>query len=342
MQKLKIFSERNRTRCSECSLNRLSGYLELIRIKNSVMSSIAVIIGALAVGGDIPVVRLVYAAISAFLIAGASFAINDLCDQELDASLDRSKPLTEGLVSSNEAAFLGISFTFAGFYISVLTNSLPTIFLAGVSALLAYAYSVYLKPYQATIGHLATSYSTGITYIYGWSVFGLGLKSLAFGAVFSMFAMSMTANFSRELIKGIADYTADSEWGIRTLAVTRGPKFASLAAFGAMIVAVTVSYVPLVLGIFRSSYLVVVTLADILFVLLTLLAYLEPTVDNAVRVKDDLLKVMLLGLFAFFLGPRFDYYSVYALPFEVLAIVAFIVMLSRTSLRSLWPLLFPR
>jgi 4-hydroxybenzoate polyprenyltransferase len=316
-------------------------YLKLIRVKNSVMTSIAVLVGALAVRGDILNANLIYAAVSAFLIAAASFVINDLCDRKLDKSSGRENPLNDGTVSPDQAATIALSFSLAAVAVSWLTDSPLTIFLAGFSAFLAFFYSVYLKPRHATIGHLATSYSTGITYIYGWSAFA-PLSLATFGAVFFMFAISMTANFSRELIKIIVDFRGDSRWGIRTLAVTRGTKFAAKAALTAMALAVALSYLPALLGIFQTSYVVIVSFVDLLLIFSAVIVYLRPTTGTAVRVKDDVLMAMALGLIAFAVGPRFSFDSIVALPFEILAILAFFVLVIRRSGRTRWPFIVRR
>ena len=313
----------------------LSSFLVLIRMKNSVMASVSGMIGILAVRGQIDPLTVLYAMISAFLISSASFAINDVCDRRLDESSARLNPLTKGDISPNQAAAIAVSFSIAGFCAAILTKSWITYSLAGISALVGFVYSLYLKPSMPTIGNLATSYSFGITFVGGASVFGLP-NLLATGAVFFMCAISMTANFSRELIKGIADCEGDGRWGIRTVAVTRGPRFAAGAALFVMMVAIGLTYVPFVLGIFRGSYVVVITLADILLVTLTASVYLSPTVETAIRVKKDLLNCMLIGLVAFLIGPHFEYYSIYAVPFEALAAVIFVVLLRKLSVKNLW------
>jgi len=299
------------------------------------MASVSVIIGVLAVSNQIDPLTVVCAAISAFLISSASFAINDFCDRELDESSARPNPLSKGDVSATQAVAIAATFSIVGFFVSTLTNSWITISLAGTSALLGIAYSFYLKPYVATVGNLATSYSFGITFIYGASVFGLG-KLLTISAVFFMFATSMTANFSRELIKGIADREGDSRWGIETVAVTRGPRSAAILALLVMIVTIGLTYVPLALGIFRSSYAVVITLTDILLALLAVSVYLKPTVETAIHAKNDLLAVMLIGLIAFLVGPHLEYYSIYAVPFEALAAAIFVLLLRTLSAQNLW------
>lgn len=316
----------------------LSAFLRLIRVQNSIMASVAVVIGALVVRADIPFAKLSYAAFSAFLISASSFAINDLCDRDLDKSIGRPNPITNKRVTIDEAAFTAIVCSFFGIYVSTLAGSLITTFLALVSALLGYLYSIYLKPKRATIGHLATSYSTGITYVYGWSVFGFW-SIVSFTTVFFMFALSMIANFSREIVKVMADCEGDAEWGIKTLAVTRGRKAAGLVALEVMVFGALFSYIPLILGIFHSSYYLVVTFVDILLILLVLVAYLEPTAEMAVRVKNDLLKVMALGLIAFLSGAYFEYYSMYALLLEAITIGVFVALFKSTALRYLLPLL---
>jgi len=305
------------------------------------MTSVAVVVGVLAVQDRIELLPVVYAAVSAFFIAAASFAINDLCDMELDASSGRPNPLTQGRLSSETAATLAISLAATGVFLSYLVNSVLTLVLAVTSAALAFGYSIFLKPKLPTMAHLATSYSTGITFVYGWSILEPPSMTM-FVRVFFMFAIAGAANFSRELIKVIADYRGDSKWGIRTLAVTKGPKFASRMALGAMTIAVGISFVPALLVMFRSSYLVIVSLVDILLLLLAVEVYYRPTTDIAHRAKGNIMGVMGLGLFGFLVGPRFEYNSIYAVPFEIVTGVAFVVLLIRFSAMYVRPLLSRR
>ncbi len=308
----------------------ISDYLKLIRLKNSIMTSIAVLVGALAVTDQIAIPIVAYAALSAFLIAAASFCINNVCDQELDKSSGKPNPVSLRKISSDRAAGIAIIFSFLGVYLSLLSGSIITFILATISAGLAFAYSVYLKPKYANVGHLATSYSTGITYVYGWSVFGLTAFT-AFSLVFLMFAITLTANFSRELIKVVADREGDLRWGIRTLAVVRDSKYAGKVAFVTMILAVFISAVPAFLGLYRSSYLVIVSFADFVLLLFGLTVYLRPTEQVANKMKNSVLWGMFIGLLAFIGATRFDYNSPGGFLLEGLSFGIFVLLLIKNS-----------
>lgn len=307
-------------------LSKIRGYLDLIRLPNSIMAAIAVLVGALAVNPSAPIVPLTLAAVSAFMISGSSFAINDLCDKELDKSTGHEgRPLVSGSVTDDEAAFIGITLSFGGLYLSIFTDSPLTMGLALCSTIIAYAYSLYLKPYAAVIGHFATSYSVGVTFLYGWSTFGL--SSLAtFSAVFLMFSVAFIANLSREVVKSVDDYRGDSIWGIRTVAVKRGQAFASTVALVIIVIAIVVSYIPFILGVFLSSYLAVVTLANVLLIFQVYSFFKNPSSEFAHSVKNDMLKAMALAIVAFVIGPRFEFYSVYAMPLEIISLLFFIAL----------------
>jgi geranylgeranylglycerol-phosphate geranylgeranyltransferase len=298
------------------------------------MTSIAVLVGVLAVSFNIPLSKTLLATSAAFLIAGASFAVNDLADQGPDRDSARPNPIVDNRVTANQAAVIAIAFSLTGFVISWLTNSPITIILAAISGLLAYIYSAYLKPYHSTIGHLATSYSTGITFVFGWSIFN-GQNLVTFSMVFIMFAVTMTANVSRELIKTIADKEGDSKWGIRTLAVTKGEKFAARTALVLIAVAILLSYLPAVTGLFGSAYLLPVTLTNILLFCLAVTVCLDPSASVASHVKNDILYAMSIGILAFLVGPHFDYAAPIAIGFEILSVIAFVAVASRSPVRNL-------
>ena len=288
-------------------------------------------------GGEIPYPKLAYAATAAFLIAAASFTINDLCDQELDEMTGRKNPITKGRISPDFAAALALS------RLRRCLHIVPCRFIA--YSLLGWIQRLYgllllcipqtnPRDLWSSCYKLFNRHNLHLRLVH----FQLLVSYDICGSV--LYVCHFTyREFLRELVKVIVDREGDSEWGIRTLAVKKGPKFAALVALVVMVGAVALSYLPVMFALYRSSYLFIVTLANVLLIITVALVYMQPTSEMASEAKKDMLITMGLGLIAFLVGPHFEYYSLSALPFEVLALGLFGFLLARIiSHKTHWPL----
>ena len=276
---------------------RLFGFLSLMRPINCLMMGFAVIVGVLLAGErDMNAVTLTLGFLTAFTFTGASMAFNDFCDREIDRVNMPDRPIPRGVVSPKEALLFSIILTIIGFVSAFLTN-----FNCFLLTLLACAFFVlYSTKGKRTglVGNMMVSACVSIPFIYGGFI-----SSGNFEAVTLIFSgMAFLANTGREVTKGITDIAGDRLRGINTVAVIHGPRKAAFVAVIFYLAAVSMSLIPQLKNLLSVWHLPLLILADAGFVYSSISLLLNPSRENAVRVKNQVLMWMLFGLISFMLG----------------------------------------
>jgi len=274
---------------------KVSGFFEIARIPNCIMMGFAVIVGEFMTLGP---AMSAYPAIAGFLVGfslvAGSMAINDILDAEIDRINSPSRPIPSGRVSKTGAAafalialVLGLSLAFALSAVNFL------IAILAVSLMLYYNTS---GKKTGLPGNAAVSANLAIPFIFGGAVGGV--SSILY--VFALIAF--LAGMGREVIKGMADIVGDSKRGVRTLAVSKGLGIASRVGAAFFVVAVLLSAIPVVFKMVSWLYVPIVLVCDLGFLFSTYSIMKNPSIENALRSKNQALLWMLLGLIAFIAG----------------------------------------
>ena len=271
-----------------------------MRPVNCVMMGFAVIVGAaLASGFSFPTGawwRLLLSSLTAFTLTGGAMAVNDYYDREVDAVNEPQRPIPSGEVSPREAlAFFAILSLF-GFSAALLTN--PSCL---VTAVFAWAVmTLYSTRGKRTglPGNLLVSTCVSLPFVYGALALGgkLPSSSLLFA---SMAFLSCTA---REVTKDIVDIEGDASEGMKTIAVSYGPRTAALVAGTLNLAAVILSLLPWLWRLVSKLYLPPIIASDIGFVASSLWLLRDQSRENAKRIKNFSLLWMGLGLIGFLAG----------------------------------------
>jgi geranylgeranylglycerol-phosphate geranylgeranyltransferase len=236
-------------------------FLELIRYKNCVMAGLAGIIGAAiafsAVPGDILWLPFVF--ITIFLITGAGNAINDYFDAGIDAVNRPDRPIPSGRLGKGSAYKFSIILFTCGLLTAYFIGTGPFL-IALFNSFLLYIYAFSLKR-KVFVGNLSVSYLTGSTFLFGGAAYGFkGIE-----ATLVLFFLSMLATLAREIVKAIEDMEGDKLEGAVTLPIRIGERPSAYIASAVGLIAVLLSPLPYITGLFRDSYLLVVGIADIVF-----------------------------------------------------------------------------
>ncbi len=242
-------------------------FFELMRYKNCAMAGLAGVIGA-AIAYSAAVthnpapmdalwIPLVFLAV--FLITGAGNAINDYFDAGIDAVNRPDRPIPSGRIRKETV----YTFSFALFACGIITayfiGAFP-VFIALFNSLLLYFYAFSLKR-KVFVGNLSVSYLTGSTFIFGGAAYGVkGIET-----TYVLFFLSMLATLAREIVKAIEDMEGDRKDGAITLPVRIGERPSAYIASAVGMIAVLLSPLPYITGLFKDSYLFVVGIADIVF-----------------------------------------------------------------------------
>jgi geranylgeranylglycerol-phosphate geranylgeranyltransferase len=276
----------------------LAPYLKLMRPVNGIMASVAALIGlfiTLRFSPHVDMIKVLLLLASTFLLSSSSMVMNDYFDREVDAVNQPQRPIPSGEVGPRRALLLSIALMVAGLTLSPLM-SLEALAIAVLACAAFTAYNGGLKKYGLA-GNACVSLCVALTFVYGASV------ARSIGGIVPLFsAMAFLANMSREIVKGIADVEGDRVRGVRTLAISQGPRAAAEVAYAFMVSAVALSFAPVGLGYVNRLYLPMVLVADAGLLASALLALSSPTPEGAVKSKKLMLIFMGLALIAFMMG----------------------------------------
>ena len=168
-------------------MKRLTAFLRLIRPINCLMMGFAIIIGASLASGDFlssqTLSKLLLGFITAFTLTGASMAINDYYDREIDAINEPSRPIPSGLVKPREALIFALFLTLAGFLAASLT-SVQCLIIAVIAWIIFVTYTTRGKR-TGLPGNFLVSACVAIPFIYGSFTVGyeLSLTALIFSTL---------------------------------------------------------------------------------------------------------------------------------------------------------------
>jgi len=264
------------------------------------MMSLAVLIGAwLALNGsfspDISF-KILLGTVTAFTLAGASMAINDYCDYEIDKINEPNRPLPSGIITLKESLIIAATLTFIGLTAAAFTN-LPTALIAVISIVVSLSYAFRGKR-TGLPGNLLVSFCVAVPFIYGSLIVrnGLDFKVLLFSS------MAFLSNTGREVTKGIVDVSGDKSQNMRTIAVVYGERIAALLASAFFISAVLLSFIPPLTGIVSMLFIPFVAIADVGFILSSVKLVQKPTRQDAKKIKNLVLIWMMFGMIAFLAG----------------------------------------
>lgn len=282
-------------------MKKIMGFIKLIRPINCLMMGIAVIVGAFIAAQDSSVTephvnKLVMAFITAFTLTGASMAINDYYDVEIDSVNEPDRPIPSGIISPMESLLLTIILTLIGLISAFFTN-VPCLLAALASWAISITYSTIGKR-TGLPGNLLVSACIATPFIYG----SLALKGFLEINTIIFAALAFLSNAGREIAKGIADMEGDRIKGIRTLAISYGAKKAAYASAAFFIAATLLSPLPLVLKMVHVWFLPPLIAADIGFLASSRSLIKDYTRENAKKVKNTVLLWMTLGLISFISG----------------------------------------
>jgi geranylgeranylglycerol-phosphate geranylgeranyltransferase len=269
-------------------------YIQLIRPLNCTMAAFAVVIGARIASKMFLIEEVFIASLVAFLVAGAGFVINDYFDFEIDKINRPSRPLPSGRVPLRTAYIYALSLFSIGVLLAVFIN-IYALFLAVINSLLLYAYAWRIKKGGGIEKNLTVSYLVASPFLFGGIAVGKPYVTLI------LVLLAGLANTGREIIKDIEDYEGDRGF-VETLPMQVGfVRSAQLAAFFISL-ALIISPLPYISGIFGAGYLLTVALADALFLFTVANFLVGVSIKNAAKAQRRIKMAMLLALLAFLLG----------------------------------------
>jgi len=293
------------SRARRSVLERLSAVVELTRPLNSAMTALAVIVSlAMATGGSFsPLTPLELLAVYAAGFAATSVVmiVNDVVDAEIDAVNAPHRPIPSGRITREEALRAAALISLLGAAAALVEGWLTAAAYAFVISA-GILYNVWGKK-TGLPGNIIVAGLTASPFIYAGLLTG-GITPL----IATVTLMVFLSVLAREIVKGVADVEGDSRAGVKTLAVTLGPRAAARIAALLYLAAIAVSPLPLLVGegISRVIYASSVAVLDALMLREIAILWRGVTREEALRHKNRVLLYMLvalLGILAASLAP---------------------------------------
>jgi len=286
----KIIPKKNEIKVKKLSFREKTiAYVELMRLGNCIMASIAVLIGFFLAQG-INYFTAFYAAFSALMICGAGQAINDYFDAKIDAKTSKQKPIPSGRVTKKQALWFSLILFFVGIIISFTIN-MTTTFIAIVLSILLIAYPLLMNKTKY-LGNGIVALGTAITFVFGSAATGtipLLVIILSISAFFS--------NLAREITKDIEDVRKDKGTKITLPMIT---KYAKQFVYAYYIVAIVLSLAAYVWFSLNYYYLAFALIGASIFIQAMLLLYNNSPMKSQKVSKAGMLTSLVAFVFAGF------------------------------------------
>lgn len=281
---------------------RLHSAFELVRPLNCVFTGIAVIIGALVSAAGVEVLwsAPVLAFAVAALVAAGGNAINDYFDRETDRINRPERPIPSGGITAETALRMAQALFVVGVALAIFIN-FYCFLLGALNSVVLALYSWRLKR-MGLPGNLTIGYLVGSTFLFGGLSTVTQVVPRISGELIVLVLMAALSTVGRELIKAIQDMRGDREIGLRTFPLLHGKGKAAALAIAFICVAVTISPLPYLMGIFGWYYLVPVIASIAAFVAAAAMIGASQDIGSATRSSFACKVGMGLGLLAFLVG----------------------------------------
>ena len=282
----------------------IKAYLHLMRMKNVILASITVPLGAQFAVGDSwlseQLLEVTTQILAVIFFIGAGNTMNDIKDVAIDREAHPERPLASGTIEISSAnKFVKILWLLSITCLSIGAYSLHqsgnsiielvTIYVVAVALMLTYDHGPKLKN-TGLMGNVSISIMVGAVILYGASSVGNLWTTLVWWTAGVVFF----ANLAREIIKDCQDMEAD-EGVRRTLPMTYGLVKSRMLAYVVVMAALVCLYIPYWKGPFEFNQLFFQTPA--ILMLITLNRELAEGKDYQAASKIRI--AMLLGLIGF-------------------------------------------
>lgn len=270
----------------------MNPYIEILRPGNAVMASIAVLL--MAVISHVYNMEIILGALAVCIATGAGNTINDYYDYEIDKINKPDRPIPSGRISRNNALYYSLILfliaTVIGFYISI-PNGITVIICSVIMIIYAYDFKQ-----RCLIGNMTVSLLTALTFVFG----GLITHDIYISSILAVFAFLMT--LSREIIKDCEDIEGDIQEGAHTLPIAYGKDISIKLAFIINILTCILTPLLYIMGIFSIYYMIIVLIADIIFIYCGMLTLRNQEKDTLHKVSKYMKIAMLIAFISFIFG----------------------------------------
>ena len=269
----------------------MNRFAQLIRIGNCVMGVVGLFLAVLIATGTSLLdfwYDLLVGAVVVFSFVAAGNSLNDYLDREVDKVAHPERPVPSGRIRPRTALWIAVIAFGVSIGSSLLLQNLESIIIVIAAIVVIVLYELKTKA-MGLVGNLSIAFLTGGLFLLGGAIVGHMDRTVA------MAAMAFLATLGREIVKDIQDMEGDFDRV--TLPKRIGRKKAGLVGSAAFLVAVGLSFLPYLNGVFGVEYLVAVGVADAIFIYSSIVHFQNPKKGQTWAKYG-----MLVALIAFLIG----------------------------------------
>lgn len=283
-------------------MEKIKGFIRMIRPVNCAMMGFAVLVGALLANSQalwISRQNMIFGFLTGFLLTAASMVVNDYYDREIDAINEPTRPIPSGLIKPKEALAFASILSISGLITAFLTNiNNPACFTAALFFWVVSVAYVTVGKKTGLPGNFLVSLCVSAPFIYG----SLTIANEVLLKIWIFVAMVFLSNTGREITKGIVDIEGDGARGVKTVAVCHGARKAGVIAVLFYLSAVALSPLPWLWRLVNIWYVPTVALTDFGLVTSSIMLLRDQSRENGRKVKKQVLAWFFTGLIAFAIG----------------------------------------
>lgn len=238
---------------------KVRALIELFRPELPFAAGVCVILGEMiAYGGFPPLLEMFLGFIWGFFLSSPAMIINDYFDIEVDKINSPNRPLPSGLIMPSTAIATATITTLMGIITSVFIGKLAVI-LYIIFWIVGFLYNWKLKE-MGLLGNLFVSSSVATTFILGGIVVGEPWNETVW--IFSL--MVFLFDLGEEIAADSMDIEGDKKRNVKSIAILIGKKNALRISAVLFILVIIVSFLPVLLNLLGTSYLVIISITDII------------------------------------------------------------------------------
>jgi len=243
--------------------NKIKGLIGLIRPELPFSAGVCVILGEIVSLGNFPsFLNLFLGFTYGFFLSGSAMILNDIFDIEVDKINSPERPLPSGMISAREAIIFASIITGLGLLSAVFISSLAVL-LYIIFWIISFSYNWKYKE-KGFFGNLFVSFSVGFTIVFGGIVvdnpWNIGVL------IFSL--MIFLFDLSEEIAADAMDLEGDKKRNIKSIPILIGRKKSLYISSSLLFLEVILTYLPVILGIFGVSYLILISLTNMIILFL--------------------------------------------------------------------------
>ncbi len=216
---------------------------QLIKPELPIAAGVCVVTGEVLALGGLPELTLaILGFFVGFFLSAAAMASNDYFDVEVDQVNYPDRPLPSGRVTKDEVIVISAVLTSIGLIFAAILG-LARFLIALVTWAIGLLYNWRFKE-AGLPGNMMVSFSVAITFLFG----GVAAGGLQSGVVWVFAVLAFIFDLGEEIINGVLDAEGDKKRNSRSIALTKGRRYALALAGLLFATFISISYIPYLAG----------------------------------------------------------------------------------------------